>query len=120
MGRGSHQRTRLDRFGFPRGYCTRTKFVKGFQTGDLVREAVPKGKYVGVHYGRVAVRATGIFNVGARQGINHQHCILVQRGCGYQFNQTDNNYRKEMREEGLAPQAALSLPGLKARVSRAV
>ncbi len=120
MGRGSHQRTRLDRFGFPRGYCLRTKFVHGFQTGDLVRAAVPKGKHAGVHYGRVAVRATGFFNVGARQGINHQHCILVQRGCGYQFNQSDSNYRKEIREEGLAPQAALSLPGLKARVSRAV
>ena len=98
----------------------RTKFVKGFQTGDLVRAAVPKGKYAGVPYGRVAVRATGIFNVGARQGINRKYGILVQRGCGYQFNQTDSNYRKEMREEGLAPQAALSLPGLKAKVSRAV
>ena len=120
MGRGSHQRTRLDRFGFPRGYCLRTKFVHGFQTGDLVRAAVPKGKHAGVHYGRVAVRATGFFNVGARQGINHQHCILVQRGYGYQFSQSDSNYLMEMREEGLAPQAALSLPGLKARVSRAV
>ena len=34
-GRGSYQRTRLDKYGFPRGYLMRTKSVKGFRTGDL-------------------------------------------------------------------------------------
>ena len=33
MGRGSYQRTRLDAFGFPRGYLTRQKQAFGFQTG---------------------------------------------------------------------------------------
>jgi 5-methylcytosine-specific restriction endonuclease McrA len=86
MGRGTHQRTKLDKFGFPRGYCMRTKFVRGFQTGDLVKAVVTKGKHVGTHLGRVAVRATGSFNVGALQGINAKHCTLVQRACGYQFS----------------------------------
>jgi 5-methylcytosine-specific restriction endonuclease McrA len=85
MGRGTHQRTKLDKYGFPRGYCMRTKFVKGFQTGDLVKAVVPKGKHTGTLFGRVAVRATGSFNVGAAQGINAKHCSLVQRACGYQF-----------------------------------
>ena len=48
-GRGRYQRTRLNRFGFPRGYLMRHKQVKGFQTGDLVQAQVPTGKKKGRH-----------------------------------------------------------------------
>ncbi|MET0963601.1 MAG: RNA-guided endonuclease IscB [Noviherbaspirillum sp.] len=37
-GRGAYQRTRLDKYGFPRGYLMRQKSVKGFRTGDMVRD----------------------------------------------------------------------------------
>ena len=88
-GRGSYQRTRLDRFGFPRGYLMRTKSVRGFATGDLVQADVPDGKKVGKHFGRVAVRATGNFNIQTQttlvQGISYRHCTLVQRGDGYGY-----------------------------------
>jgi 5-methylcytosine-specific restriction endonuclease McrA len=84
MGRGKHQRTHIDKFGFPRGYLMRIKIIHGFQTGDLVRAIVPKGKYAGNHYGRVGVRKTGSFAVNGI-GINYKYCTLVQRGCGYQF-----------------------------------
>jgi len=93
-GRGSYQRTRLDRFGFPRGYLTRDKRVHGFQTGDRVIAHVPNGKKAGTHVGRVAVRATGSFNIqtvaGCVQGISHRHCQVLQRadGYGYSFNPT--------------------------------
>ncbi|CAK0760288.1 5-methylcytosine-specific restriction enzyme A [Gammaproteobacteria bacterium] len=60
-GRGSYQRTRLDSYGFPRGYLTWEKHIKGFQTGDMVIATVTKGKKVGIHQGRVAVRAVGSF-----------------------------------------------------------
>lgn len=90
-GRGSYQRTRLDRFGFPRGYLTRAKRVKGFQTGDQVRAVVPNGKKAGVHVGRVAVRATGSFNIqtvsGVVQGISHRYCQMLQRADGYGYTQ---------------------------------
>lgn len=91
-GRGSYQRTRLDRYGFPRGYLMRSKRVKGFGTGDLVRADVPGGTKKGVHVGRVAIRATGSFNIqttaGVVQGISHKACQLIQRadGYGYFFN----------------------------------
>ncbi|WP_415843793.1 HNH endonuclease, partial [Vreelandella rituensis] len=49
MGRGSYQRTRLDKYGFPRGYLMRQKQVQGFQTGDRVRAVVPSGKKAGTH-----------------------------------------------------------------------
>lgn len=91
MGRGSYQRTRLTKHGFPRGYLMRQKQVHGFQTGDMVRAMVPTGKKAGTHTGRVAVRKTGSFNIqteqGAVQGISHKYCTLIQRsdGYGYQF-----------------------------------
>ena len=89
-GRGSYQRTRLNAGGGIRGYLTREKSVKGFRTGDLVMAAVPNGKRAGVHVGRVAVRASGSFNVqtgsGVVQGISHRHCRLIQRGDGYGYS----------------------------------
>ena len=36
-GKGSHCRTNVDDSGFPRGYLTRRKRIRGFSTGDLVR-----------------------------------------------------------------------------------
>ena len=89
-GRGCYQRTRMTADGFPRGYLTRTKQIKGFQTGDIARAVVPTGKKSGTYVGRIAVRATGNFNIqtpyGVVQGISHRHCRLVQRGDGYSYH----------------------------------
>ena len=93
-GRGSYQRTRLNGNGFPRGHLTRRKRMHGFQTGDRVVATVPTGTKLGTYVGRVAVRATGSFNIqtpaGVVQGISHRHCRLLQRadGYGYSFNAT--------------------------------
>lgn len=91
-GRGSYQRTRLNRHGFPRGVLMRQKQVHGFQTGDMVKASVPTGKKAGTHTGRVAVRKTGSFNIqteqGSVQGISHKHCTLIQRGDGYGYHLT--------------------------------
>ncbi|MGW0595360.1 RNA-guided endonuclease IscB [Streptosporangium sp. NPDC002607] len=88
-GRGTYCRTRTDRYGFPRLRLPRTKQVKGFATGDLVRATVPTGKKAGVHAGRVAVRSTGSFNITTRhgtvQGIGHRHVRLLQRADGYGY-----------------------------------
>ncbi|MCX6991448.1 MAG: RNA-guided endonuclease IscB [Chlamydiae bacterium] len=88
-GRGSYQRTRLDKYGFPRSYLTRLKSIKGFQTGDQVKAIVTKGKKVGEYRGRVAVRATGSFNIttaaGTIQGISFKDCTLIARNDGYGY-----------------------------------
>ena len=88
-GRGTYCRTRTDAYGFPRLRLPRTKQVKGFTTGDLVRAIVPTGKKAGVHTGRVAVRSTGSFNITTRhgtvQGIGHRHVRLLQRADGYGY-----------------------------------
>ena len=86
MGRGSHCRTNVDASGFPRGYLTRHKRIRGFSTGDLVRAVVPAPlKMAGVHVGRVAVRASGSFRVGKHDGINARYCVLQQRVDGYDY-----------------------------------
>jgi 5-methylcytosine-specific restriction endonuclease McrA len=88
-GRGSYARTSPDRHGFPRRTSPRIKVVHGFQTGDLVRASVPKGKYAGTHTGRVMVRTTGKFDIrtphGLAAGIRHTHVRLLQRADGYAY-----------------------------------
>jgi 5-methylcytosine-specific restriction endonuclease McrA len=124
MGRGSYQRTRLDKFGCVRGYLTRSKNIQGFQTGDRVKAVVTKGKKTGCHIGRVAVRASGSFNIqtsnGLVQGVSHRYCTVVQRGDGYGYQlvaKTDATGTPP--KQGDASHPALYLPGLKAGVSRA-
>ncbi len=56
-------RTMVDAYGFPRGYCMRTKRVHGFATGDIVFAQIPKGKNKGEYIGRVAVREKGSFDL---------------------------------------------------------
>lgn len=123
-GRGSYQRTRLDAFGFPRGYLTREKRIQGFQTGDMVSADVIRGKKIGFYVGRVAVRATGSFNIqtaqGVVQGISHRYCKVVQRADGYGYSIVAKTESEQVSHKaGNASRSALYLPGLKAEVSRA-
>jgi 5-methylcytosine-specific restriction endonuclease McrA len=88
-GSGCRQMCSMDKYGFPRTGPKQAKRVKGFQTGDLVRARVPKGKYAGMHVGRVLVRATGSFDIrtahGRVQGISHRHCQPIHRNDGYRY-----------------------------------
>lgn len=114
-GRGAYCRTRVDSNGFPRGYLIRNKRVFGFATGDRVRAIVLTGKKAGTHVGRLAVRATGSFNIqasdGLVQGIHYRHCRISQRGDGY-------GYRYVRPPLTALTRGSLSLSGLQARVSR--
>lgn len=88
-GHGSRQSCRTDKFGFPSRYVPRFKFVKGFQTGDIVKAVVTTGKKIGEHVGRVAVRTTGSFNIstatGLVQGIGYKNCVSVHKKDGYNY-----------------------------------
>ncbi|GAA6618517.1 RNA-guided endonuclease IscB [Scytonema sp. NUACC26] len=88
-GHGTRQICRTDKYGFPNRHCSRTKFHFGFQTGDIVKAVVTKGKKVGQYVGRLATRATGSFNIsnksGLVQGISHKYCHNVQAKDGYSY-----------------------------------
>jgi len=88
-GHGTRQMCRTDKYGFPTRYVPRDKYVKGFQTGDVVRAIVKTGKKIGVYIGRVAVRSTGSFNISTKdglvQGISHKVCKKIHKKDGYAY-----------------------------------
>lgn len=88
-GRGSRFRGRTNDCGIIISKLPRQKNFYGFQTGDIVKAVVPKGKKVGTHIGRVAVRSSGYFNITTKdtvvQGISHKHCKVIQRSDGYSY-----------------------------------
>ncbi|MEL7034678.1 MAG: RNA-guided endonuclease IscB [Cyanobacteria bacterium J06592_8] len=106
-GHGTRQICRTDKYGFPVRHCSRTKIHKGFQTGDIVRAVVTKGKKIGTYVGRVATRKTGSFNIstangaegairqardlksrepdGIVQGISQKYCQFIHRKDGYAY-----------------------------------
>ena len=114
LGRGSHQRTRVTKDGFPRGYLPRTKMVRGFRTGDHVRATVPTGKKTGTWIGRVAVRTTGSFDIQTVaktvQGISARWCVLLQRGDGYRYSRVESEPPLAVRPSSRRPKATLSGP----------
>jgi 5-methylcytosine-specific restriction endonuclease McrA len=90
QGHGTRQACRTDKFGFPNRYVPRFKFVNGFQTGDIVKAIITKGKKIGTYIGRVAVRSTGSFNISTKsgliQGISYKYCQIVHAKDGYNYS----------------------------------
>lgn len=96
-GHGQRQTIHIDKYGFPRknkaGKLVRKsaeiKTVKGFQTGDIVKAVVTKGKKIGSYLGRVAIRTSGSFNIKTVtqivQGISHKYCKQIHRQDGYVY-----------------------------------
>ena len=89
LGRGVYSRTTLNKFGLPRAYLPRQKYFFGFQTGDMVKAIVPKGKCKGVWCGSVACRSNGSFDIKLHKGrvsaINNKYCQVTQRFDGYKY-----------------------------------
>ncbi len=89
-GHGSRQMCLMDRFGFPRTKAKAGKRFFGFQTGDMVKALVTSGKKIGIYTGKVAVRASGFFNITFSkttiQGINHKYCKLLFSCDGYSYS----------------------------------
>jgi 5-methylcytosine-specific restriction endonuclease McrA len=64
-GHGTRQQCRTDRYGFPARHCSRQKFHKGFQTGDIVK---------------AVVTSTGLV-----QGISYKYCKPIHKKDGYSY-----------------------------------
>ena len=80
----------MNKYGFPRTSAKASKFVEGFQTGDIVKAVVTKGLKKGEYLGRVAVRSNKNFDIKTNkeriQGIGYQYCHIVQRSDGYLYS----------------------------------
>ena len=86
---------RVDNFGFPRTSSKENKIVIGFQTGDIVKAVVLKGRKQGKYFGKDAVRSNGYFNITTEketiQGIGYKYCTLVQKTDGYAYSMKGAN-----------------------------
>jgi len=75
-GHQSRQICRVDKYSFPRTSTKQGRVHFGFQTGDMVKAVVTKGKKCGIYTGRVSIRASGFFNIttptGTTQGISYR------------------------------------------------
>jgi 5-methylcytosine-specific restriction endonuclease McrA len=83
-GHGCRQRCNVDKTGFPVSHAPRKKSFMGFETGDIVRAVVPKGKHKGTHVGRVAIRFRPSFKLLGFD-VHPKHVTLVQRADGYSY-----------------------------------
>ena len=89
-GRGLRQMCCMNKYGFPRTAPKGSKSVKGFQSGDIVKAVVTKGKKQGTYLGRVIIRTNGIFKIDYNNciidGIGYKYYRLIQRSDGYLYN----------------------------------
>ena len=88
MGRGTYQACRTDKHGFPVQHRTRQKRHFGFQTGDMVRAVVLRGKYAGTWVSRVVVRARPSFTIriaGRPADVHQRTCMRLFAADGYAY-----------------------------------
>jgi 5-methylcytosine-specific restriction endonuclease McrA len=89
-GHGTRQMCRTDKYGFPRLHkSSRAKSFFGFKTGDMVKAIVTAGKNQGTHAGRIAVRASGYFDIKTKHGkvggVAHRYVKRVFQLDGYDY-----------------------------------
>ncbi len=88
-GHGTRQMAGTDKHGFPTRHRTSQQIHFGFQTGDIVKAVVTKGKKVGIYVGRVLCRASGSFDISTQKGrvagINHKYCLPIHKKDGYAY-----------------------------------
>jgi 5-methylcytosine-specific restriction endonuclease McrA len=91
-GWGCRQMCRTDRHGFPIIHKARVKRRQSWQTGDLARAVIPRGKYVGRYpLGRVVAKSGSfLFSLPGRRGkdripVHPKHLTRIQHNDGYQY-----------------------------------
>ncbi len=84
IGHGKRQRCKTDKHGFPIAHAPQQKKYMGFQTGDIVKAVIPKGKYAGIHIGRVAIRFRPSFKLNGFD-VHPKYLRLLQRADGYEY-----------------------------------
>ncbi|NEO66800.1 MAG: HNH endonuclease, partial [Moorea sp. SIO4G2] len=64
------------------------KFFKGFQTGDIVKADIKKGKYAGQYTGRIAIRYRPSFVLQASDrkiDVHPKYLKTIFKADGYEY-----------------------------------
>lgn len=84
-GHGRRQRCRPNKYGFLKAHAPNAKMFQGFQTGDIVKAIVPRGKAQGTHIGRVAIRYRPWFRLNGFD-IHPKYMHTIHQADGYQYS----------------------------------
>lgn len=87
-GHGKRQRCGTDCYGFPIRHAPAQKFFMGFQTGDIVKATLLKGKYAGTYTGRIAIRFKPCFKlttVGKSFDVHPSYLKTIHSSDGYEY-----------------------------------
>ncbi|MDJ0747245.1 MAG: RNA-guided endonuclease IscB [Xenococcaceae cyanobacterium MO_167.B27] len=87
-GHGTRQRCRPDKFGFPKSHALKANFFRGFQTGDLVKASIPKGKFAGEYTGRIAIRFRPSFVLQlplSKFDVHPKYLTHIHQNDGYNY-----------------------------------
>jgi len=60
-----------------------------YQTGDICKIVIPKGKYKGIYVARIMIRHSGYFDFkykGKRMNTNYKNCKIIQKNNGYDYH----------------------------------
>lgn len=93
-GHGKRQRCGTNKHGFPIRHAPSQKFFMGFQTGDLVKAVIPKGKYAGTYTGRIAIRFRPSFKLTALDksfDVHPKYIRVIHKADGYAFDYVGGN-----------------------------
>ncbi len=86
-GHGSRQRCRPNKHGFAVAHAPSAKFYLGFQTGDIVKAIIAKGKYKGIHFGRIAIRYRPCFSLNGFD-VHPKYLSIIHKADGYSYSYT--------------------------------
>ncbi|AOY83979.1 RNA-guided endonuclease IscB [Moorena producens JHB] len=87
-GHGVRQRCRPNKYGFPKAHAPKAKFFQGFQTGDIVKANIPKGKYAGNYTGRIAIRHRPSFVLQTQPkkiDVHPKYLQTIFKADGYEY-----------------------------------
>src|SRR5262249_30402225 len=98
-GRGTRQMCSTNKYGFPIRHRTGRKTFLGFETGDVVKADIPRGKYVGSYVGRVTIRQRPSFILNGFDA-HPKDLKRIHRSDGYEYQgQSKNDSRAKAKRQ---------------------
>lgn len=77
-------------FGFPIRHRTRRKTFMGFQTGDIVKADIPRGKFAGRYVSRVTIRQRTSFTLNGFDA-HPKYLKRIHQSDGFEYQRRINN-----------------------------